>query len=294
MQLWKKSEFRPAFVYARRLTKEYSKSFYMSSQLFPRNIRWATYTVYGFCRYVDNLADNPRHRSNKELLNEVNCFERELKIAYRTGESEHPILKSFIPVMKQYHIPLKYPLDLINGVRMDIMPLVYETFDDLYLFCYRVASVVGLMMTHIMGYSDDSAFIYAEKLGIAMQLTNILRDVQEDKDMNRIYIPRAEMQRFGVAEHDIIYERFSENVRRLIHYQVERAHQYYEEAQPGIRLLSPHSRFAIYSASRIYRGILYKLEHRNYNPFLGRVFVPGSQKMQILAREYVKTKLRYT
>jgi phytoene synthase len=159
------------------------------------------------------------------------------------------------------------------------------------VYCYRVASVEGLMMTCVLGYKDASAFEYAEKMGIAMQLTNILRDVQEDKNMGRIYLPNEDLRKFGVSEEDILNDRVSPELRQCMKFQVERAHHYYDEGDKGIVLLPKESQYAISSASKIYRGILRKIEERDFNPFLGRVFVPQQKKIGILVGEVVRTKL---
>ncbi len=285
---WQDENLHPAFEYARSLTARYAKSFYISARFLPPERRWATYALYGFCRYADNLIDLPRKRTQEQQLAEISCFAQELSHAYEAGESEHPILKAFIVAAQRYEIPIEYPLDLLRGCEMDIQFAGYETFDDLYVFCYRVAGVVGLMMTHILGYSDAAAFAPAEKLGIAMQLTNILRDIQEDKNMGRIYLPRQEMQAYKVDEEDIMAERLSPALVDLIRFHVQRAHGYYDEADRGIPLLSHESRFAIYAASRIYRGILGKIEHTGYNPFLGRAYLPMHQKLSILLHERLR------
>lgn len=292
MNFWQHPNYKISFDHVRQLTAHWAKSFYFSARFFPKEKRWATYAVYGFCRYSDNLIDNPRGRPKQQLISELACFRRELRLAYRWSESEHPILKPFILVAKKYGIPIEYPLDLLKGVEMDIEATRYRTFDDLYVFCYRVASVVGLMMTHIMGYKDDRAFEYAEKLGVAMQLTNILRDVREDKEMGRIYLPLEDLQRFGITEADVIREKFDERFRELIKFQVERAHRYYLEAQTGIPMLNTDSQFAIYAASKIYQGILHKIEARGYNPFLGRVYVPLGKKLRILLGEVLRSRVR--
>ena len=292
MKVWKPAdENRAAFEHARRITAYYSKSFYFSARMLPSKQRWATYALYGFCRYCDNLIDVPRRRTKSDLLREIQFVAEELQIAYNTGESEHPVIRAFILVAKSYGIPIAYPLDLLKGVAMDIQQTRYKTFDDLSLFCYRAAAVVGLMMTHVLGYKDDRAFDYAEQLGIAMQLTNILRDVKEDKEMGRIYLPQTELVQFGVSERHIFDEIMTPQVRTLMKFQVERAERYYVEAIPGISLLNTDSQYAIYSAAKIYRGILRKIEARGYNPFLGRVFVPSIEKMGILLHEGLRTKV---
>lgn len=290
-QYWREPELRIAFEMARRITAHFAKSFYFSASIFPTDRRWATYAVYGFCRYADNLIDCPRNRTKEELYAEVEALRQELIISFRTGESEHPIMRAFAPVATMYKIDIEYALDMLRGVTMDMEQSRYQTFDELYVFCYRVASVVGLMMTCVMGYKDKSAFGYAEKMGVAMQLTNILRDIQEDKNMGRIYLPLEDLDRFGVDETDILRERFSPELQKMMKFQVERAHHYYDEGDKGIPLLPKESQYAISSASKIYRGILRKIEERDYNPFLGRVFVPQRKKMQILAREVLRTKI---
>lgn len=282
---------KAAFRYARSQTANYSKSFFMSSAMLPKEKRWDTYALYNFCRYADNIVDNPRNRSVKELIDEVNYMEKELNIAYRYGESEHPIVKPLIVVMLKHNIPVEYPLELLEGVKMDLGKDRYASFDELYTFAYRVAGVVGLMMTYILGFKDKIALKYAEKLGIAMQLTNILRDIKEDKDMGRIYMPLNEIKQYGLSEDDFFNENMNDAMYKFIRFQVKRANKYYHQAQDGIRMLSRDSQFAIYAASKIYQGILIKIEARHFNPFLGRVFINQGRKFLILFNEIIKTKI---
>ncbi len=291
MKLWKTEEDRVAFEYARKITAHYSKSFYFSARMLPEEQRWATFALYGFCRHCDNLIDTPRQRTETEILREIQRLTEELNIAYNTGESQHPVIRTFIIVAKAYGIPIEYPRDLLRGGAMDIQKARYKTFDELSIFCYRVAGVVGLMMTSVLGYKDKHAFRYAEKLGTAMQLTNILRDIKEDKEMGRIYIPQTDLAQFGVTEQDIINEKMTPQLQALMKFQIERADQYYTEAMPGIRLLKTESQYAIYSAAKIYRGILRKIEEHDHNPFLSRVFVPSAQKIKILLHERLRTKV---
>ena len=289
-KLWKAEENRVAFEYARKITAYHSKSFYFSAKMLPKERRWATYALYGFCRHCDNLIDTPRERTETEIVREIQRLTEELQVAYNTGESQHPIIRAFILVAKAYSIPIEYPLDLLKGVAMDVQQARYETFDELSLFCYRVAAVVGLMMTYVLGYKHEHAFRYAKQLGIAMQLTNILRDIKEDKDMGRIYLPQKDLMRFGVLEQDILEEKITPQLRELIKFQIERADGYYTEAMPGISLLETESQYAIYSAAKIYRGILRKIEDHTYDPFISRVFVPSSQKIGILLHEGLRAK----
>jgi len=289
LDTWLNQDNRAVFEHARSVTAQWSKSFYMASGLLPREKRWATYALYGFCRFADNLVDNPRfHRSREELVQEVDTLAHEVRVAHRTGESEHPVVRPYIQVAGHFGIPSRYALDLLKGVTMDLDRTRYATFSDLYTFCYRVAAVVGLMMTHVLGYRHPIALRYAEELGIAMQLTNILRDVKEDAERGRIYLPLDELERFGVREEDILAGRMSEPMRELMRFQVQRARCYYESAERGIALLDRSSRFAITAASRIYSGILTRLEENDFNPFLDRFFVSKSRKLSMLFVEYVR------
>ncbi|MCA9731205.1 MAG: phytoene/squalene synthase family protein [Deferribacteres bacterium] len=290
MKFWLNPEYKPGFELARLATKHYSKSFYLSAKMLPPETRWATYALYGFCRYADNLIDKPRNRSFTNLLQEVDHLTWEINQAYETGSSEHPVIQPFIVVAKKYNIPAKYPLELIRGVKMDIEKSRYENFDELYLFAYRVAGVVGLMMTHVLGFKSDKAFEHAEKLGIAMQLTNILRDIQEDKEMGRIYLPQDELRSWGISDADILNEKMCDKMHKFMQFQVKRAHHFYEEGNKGIHLLDRKSQFAIYAASKIYRGILRRIEARDLNPYKGRVFVPQLRKIGILFSEIIRTR----
>jgi 15-cis-phytoene synthase len=282
---------KAAFKYARSQTANYSKSFFLSSAMLPKKKRWDTYALYSFCRFADNIVDNPRNRSAKELVEEVDYLAKELVLAYKHGESLHPVLRPFITVALKHDIPMEYPLELLEGVKMDLTKNRYETFDELYVFAYRVAGVVGLMMTYILGFTSKASLIFAEKLGIAMQLTNILRDVQEDKNMGRIYLPLNEIRQFDLTEKDFFEENMSDAMYRFIRFQVKRANKFYHEAQEGIKMLHRDAQFAIYSASKIYQGILIKIEARHFNPFLGRVFVRQSKKFTILINEIIKTRV---
>ncbi|MDC1068863.1 phytoene/squalene synthase family protein [Candidatus Kapabacteria bacterium] len=279
------------FKYSKTVIKHYAKSFYLSSQFLPKKKRLGSYAVYCFCRYTDNIVDNPRNRTNSEILIELDHLKLELENSYKYGESEHPALSTFAIVAKEYNIPKKYAFELIEGVQMDMTKNRYKSFDDLYLFCYRVAATVGLMMTYVLGFKNDNTLVYAEKLGIAMQLTNILRDIEEDVENDRIYLPQQELEKYGVSESDIKNHQFNSNIADLMKFNVDRARQYYKDAEDGIAELDKNSRFAIYAASRIYSGILNKIMERNFNPFLGRVFVPKSKKLKIVFSELVKTKL---
>lgn len=292
MSYWKiNNTVLPDFVYAKSVIDYYAKSFSFAVKLLPEEKKWATYAVYAFCRYTDNIIDNPRQRSEFEISTEISSLENELKLAQKYNESEHPAISAFAISAKEFNIPYKYAFELIEGVKMDTYKTKYETFDELYVFAYRVASVVGLMMSYILGFKNEETLKYAEKLGVAMQLTNILRDIKEDKTRGRIYIPLEDIERFGVSIQDFMSERFTDRFKDLMKFQVDRTLEFYKDSEKGIPMLNKDSRFTIYAASKIYGQILDKLQKLDYNPFLGRVYVPKYQKLSALLSEYFKRKL---
>jgi phytoene synthase len=177
------------FTHAEQSIKRGSKTFYFASRFMNRELRNSFYAVYAFCRHTDNLIDD--NEGNPKLQRAlITEWKKKFQEAHKKGYSSEPILNSFVFTMKKYKIPLRYPLDLIKGVRMDISKKQYNTFSELRRYCYRVASVVGVMLTYVMGAgSIRKAKKHAINLGIAMQLTNILRDVGEDAKMGRVYFP---------------------------------------------------------------------------------------------------------
>lgn len=277
-----------AFEHARRVTGHHARTFALATRLLPKKKRWATYALYGFCRYADNLVDVPRDRTVKERVEELERLRTELETAFRHGESEHPAVGPLVAVFRAYGIPENYAFELIEGVRMDLVGTRYDTFEELYTFAYRVAGVVGLMMTYVLGFRGQAALCHAEALGIAMQLTNILRDIQEDLEQDRLYLPREELRRFGVSLEQLRQGRMTNAMRDFMHYQVQRADHYYEMGNEGIGYLEGESRIAIRAASDIYRAILRQLEQRDLNPFLGRAVVPTGRKLTLLARSVVR------
>lgn len=287
-KFWLYDDNQPAFIHAKAIIEFHAKSFAIASKLLPEYKRWGTWGVYSFCRYADNIIDKPRLRTQQQRAHEIERLQTELDLAYRYGESEHPVIKAFVASQREFNIPIHYAYELIDGVMMDSDFKGYESFDELYQFCYRVASVVGLMMTFVLGFKNEETLKYAEKMGIAMQLTNILRDIEEDARNGRIYIPNEEMKRFNVDKTQIFESRYDYNLKNLIKFQVDRAESFYKEAEIGIGDLSKDSQFAIYSAARIYGGILQKIRENDYNPFRGRVFLPKSQKIMILLSEWTK------
>lgn len=268
-----------------------SKSFYFATRFFPPLLARQAHAVYWFCRTTDDLVDEAPSRALGEQ--QLNAWESELRQGWAGGLVRNPILALFLAVCRECGIPENYPFELIAGCRMDLEQRRYNTFDDLRLFCYRVASTVGLMMCHVIGFVPgvESAVAkqHAIDLGIAMQLTNILRDVGTDWALGRVYFPQADLERFGVTEKDLAGAAAGAEFARdrfvaLMGFEMERARGYYAAAQPGVEMLRPEGRFAVEIAARVYERILGQIERNEFDVFARRAVVPAVEKYWITAR----------
>jgi phytoene synthase len=272
------------FRHAEESIKKGSKTFYFASRFMSRELRDSFYSVYAFCRHTDNLIDDNEGdpRLQRTLIRE---WKQRFLESYEKGYSTNPILNSFVYTMRKYSIPKRYPLELIRGVSMDIRKKEYSTFSELRRYCYRVASVVGIMLTYVMGIGDISkAKKYAVKLGIAMQLTNILRDVGEDAKMGRVYFPADELARFGLKIQDILSLKKTEGLLEFLKFQIARARRYYREAVKGIAMLHKEVRPVISLAFTMYREILMVIEENGYEVYRKRAYVTLLRKVGIYLR----------
>ena len=279
-------ELAPLYRRAAEETAKHSKSFYFATRFFPPELAKAAHAVYWFCRHTDDLADEcPTVEQGKR---DIEAWSRLLTAAEAAGATGHPVLKVFLDTAARYEIPLEYAHELIEGMRMDLTLTRYRTFAELRLFCYRVASVVGLMMSWVIGFQsvDDRrrALPYAIDLGIAMQLTNILRDVGEDLRRGRIYLPLDELARFNYSEQQLEQGVRNRAFGELMLFQVLRARSFYERGNKGIALLNADGRFSVQIASDVYKEILAKVERSGYDVFDKRAVVSTGRKYLITAR----------
>jgi phytoene synthase len=269
-------------------------NFFYSFSLLPRDERKALQSVYEFCRYTDDLVDEdlplelPGIDVRKEIAVEkkrvrLDWWRTEVEKCYN-GTSKHPILRNLYKVILRFKIPKQYFLTLIDGVEMDLVKNRYETFEDLKEYCYAVASIVGLITIEIFGYKFERTKEYAIDLGIALQMTNILRDVKKDASMGRIYLPKEDMDRFGVTEQDILSGNYNLPFINLMRFEVARARSYYKAAR--IRL-GKGERFTLFAAQimdAIYFRLLRKIELAEYNVFQKRITVSAPHKLLIVFR----------
>ncbi len=275
--------------FCKSITYKYAKTFFFASHFLPEEKRIACYAVYSFCRYVDDLVDSfestesgcTYNIASTKLLEE---WEKELSLVYKGIPSNNNIMIGWMWVLERFHIPISLPRELIEGVLMDTYVTTFDTFENLYSYCYKVASVVGLMTSEIFQYSDQEALKYAIDLGIAMQLTNILRDIGEDADNGRIYIPLDELATFGISKEEIFTKQYSENFKKLMKFQIERARVYYTSADKGIPFLEKDSRTTVRLMSTNYRRILDCIEKNSFDVFTNRASLSFLEKALAIPR----------
>jgi 15-cis-phytoene synthase len=285
------AELEPLYRAAAESTAQGSKSFYFATRFFPPDLARAAHAVYWFCRHTDDLVD--KAPSVEQGRRDLQDWERKVRAGLAGAQANHPVLCVFLDTVQAYGIPHDPVLGLIEGMWMDLNATRYRTFVELRTFCYRVASVVGVMMSHVIGFREG-ALPYAVDLGIAMQLTNILRDVGEDLRIGRVYLPADEMARFGYSEADLLARRRTPEFEDLMRFQIARARDYYRRAEPGIELLDSRGRFAVRIAADFYRAILSRIEANQYDVFSRRAAVPGPRKYWMTARAMALPAARIT
>jgi phytoene synthase len=274
------AQLRRAYTHCARLTSQHSKSFYLSSALLPEGKRKASRALYAFCRVGDDLADRLSDDPTSALRHWG-----EIALA-ADPQTDDPVVLAWSHARSIYRIPHRYAEQLINGVARDLQQTRYQTFDELAEYSYGVASTVGLMSMHIVGFSGPEAIPYAVKLGVALQLTNILRDVGEDYRSGRVYLPQEELAAFGITEDQIAAGHVDDRWRDFMRFQIARNRVLYQEAWPGIAMLNRDGRFAIAAAATLYRGILNNLEAHDYNNFSRRAYVNKRGKALRLAQAW--------
>jgi phytoene synthase len=278
----------------RSIAKKFGKSYAFATAFFPKEKRNATYVLYAFFRIPDEIVDMEPDASVQAKREKLHAWRSAWKNAYEgtLGEIRGDwlsVLRSTAAVFHTYAIPFAYSEAFLDAMEQDLTKETYATYQELEQYMYGSAAVVGLMMSYVIGFQGN-ALKYAEKLGYAMQLTNFLRDVQEDSDeRNRIYIPQESIKRFGVTEEEIRAHAWSVGMRALMKYEIARARALYREADTGIPLLAPRGRFAVRVASTLYEAILDKLEEQGANPFEGRARTSFGEKIMLLIKSLVKS-----
>jgi 15-cis-phytoene synthase len=275
----KSVDLAESYAFCERVARERAKNFYYSFLLLPREKRLAMCAVYAFMRYCDDLSDD---EGVSDRAAEIAKWEADLRAALDGRAPQHPLWPAFADTAARYRIPHEYFHEMIEGVRSDLTPRDFQTFDQLYDYCYHVASVVGLTVIHIFGFDSPEAPKLAEKCGVAFQLTNIIRDVHEDAALGRVYIPAEDLVRFNVAAADLREKLTSPALRALLEFEAKRARAYYCEAQPLVKMV--HSRASLRALIGIYSRLLTRIEESGFDVMARRIRVPGWEKLWILVR----------
>ena len=265
-----------SYAHCHSVTALHSRSFHLASALLPAPKRQAARALYAFCRVTDDLVD----RSSGDV--EANLRGWRQQVSTWHPPADDLVAVAWADTRARYHIPQRYVEQLIEGVARDLHQSRYDTFEDLTTYCYGVASTVGLMSMHITGFAGPEAIPYAVKLGVALQLTNILRDVGEDWRAGRVYLPQEDLAAFKLSEADLAAGRVDERWRAFMRFQIARTRRLYAEAQPGIALLNPDGRFAIAAAAGLYSAILDDIEAHDFDVFGRRAHVSGWGKLRRL------------
>lgn len=275
-----------AYAYCDQVTAVHSRSFHLASSLLPLDKQRAVRALYAFCRISDDIVDRPADPD--EITVRMQTW-RHNAFANHPPQDDLAAL-AWADARQRYHIPARYAEQLLEGVSRDLVQTRYETFTELATYCYSVASTVGLMSMHITGFSGPEAVPYAVKLGLALQMTNILRDVGEDWQRGRLYLPQEELAAFDLSEADIAAGIVDDRWRQFMRFQIARNRQLYAEAWPGIQLLNPDGRFSIAAAADLYRAILEDIENHDYDVFNRRAFVGTWGKLRRLPKLWLKTR----
>ncbi|MFQ5846331.1 MAG: presqualene diphosphate synthase HpnD [Candidatus Methylomirabilales bacterium] len=271
------------------LVKKSQSSFYYSFLFLPRPKREAIYAVYALSRSVDDIADDPGDVAEK--AERLKAWREELDRCY-AGRPTHPITTQLRDCLDRYPVPQRYFEELLAGVEMDLTISRYSTFADLHRYCYRVASVVGLICIEIFGYRHETTKAYAVNLGLALQLTNILRDLKTDGRRGRIYLPQEDLQRFEYREDDLLNGRYTPAFFSLMRFEADRARESFRQAAASLHPEDRKNMVAAEIMGRIYRETLEAIERKNYRVFGDRIALSTARKLQLALTTW--TQHRFT
>ena len=277
-------DFAEAYRECAEITRRSGSSFASAFWMLPKAKRNALHAIYAFCRLADDIADDPEIAGDRRAL--LTRWREELDDAFR-GEAKHAVSIALSDAVERFRLPERVFVDLLAGVEFDLTKGPIETFDDLRLYCYRVASTVGLLVVRILGFENPRSLEFAETLGIAVQLTNVLRDVGDDAGAGRIYLPSDELERFGVSTESILAGQMTAELQLMLSFNAKRAASYYERAE---QLLPDEDRRALRPATamgRIYRALLDELIERDFPCFEQPVRISKSRRVAIAAKVWL-------
>ncbi|MDE2786120.1 MAG: phytoene/squalene synthase family protein [Chloroflexota bacterium] len=274
-----------AYEECRRVTRREARNFYFAFLTLPARQRRAIYVAYTFCRYCDDSVD--AEGTHAEKLQRIERLRDMLAAAY-AGTANQPLFIGLADMASTYGIPQEYFQEVLSGVESDLVKTRFANFEELRGYCYQVASVVGLICIHIFGYRNgEEARRGAIDLGLAMQLTNICRDVLEDWEFGRVYLPQDEMLRFGVTESDLGNRAVTDGFANLMQFQIDRAREYFASGRGLLTYLPPRSRACPAALGLIYGEVLNKIEAAGYDVFRERISLSKGAKLGLMARAWL-------
>jgi len=297
------SQLDQAYEICRKETQQWAKTFYLGTLLLPQEKRKAIWAIYVWCRRTDEIMDSVEAstKSQDELSDNLDEWEENTKNVFK-GNIKSELDSVLLDTIEKYPQSIQPYLDMIDGQRMDLNKFRYKDFDELKLYCYRVAGTVGLMTQNVMGI--DSAYTSAPwsampdpseaaiALGIANQLTNILRDVGEDRHRGRIYLPQADIEKFNYSEEKLLKGEINNQWKALMNFQLTRAREWFQKSEDGIKWLSSDARWPVWTSLRLYRGILDSIERLDYDVFNNRAFVKNSVKAFELPISFLISRIK--
>lgn len=285
----KPTSVEESYEYCRGVARQRAKNFYYAFLLLQKPKRDSMCAVYAFMRQCDDLSDDPAADKSK-LPEVVTRWRLELTRALEGKVDQNAIWPALYDTVQRYSIPHRFFFEMIDGITSDLEPRQIQTYDELYHYCYQVASVVGLTVVHIFGFQSIKALFFAEKCGIAFQLTNILRDVREDALLGRVYLPLEDLRRFDVPAEQLLSGKEDDRFRELMRFEAARARAYYEESAPLLQLIEPKSRRSLWALRAIYLRLLRRIENANYAVLSQRINVPARTKLALLLRGFLTYK----
>ena len=288
---------RASYTECKRLNSLHGKTYYLATLLLPKEKRPFVHALYGFARYADEIVDDLNSTlTDEEKAAALISWGDQVLLDLRAGSSQDPIAAAFVDTALKFNIPISYFEAFLHSMKMDLTITEYQTYEDLYEYVYGSAAVIGLQMVHVLGTVSPSdlneAKIAAEKLGVAFQLANFIRDVGEDLDRGRVYLPVSELQAYGVTRSMLEDKVLTPQIRNALKEQILRVRKLQEESDPGIKLLTPGSRECILAASELYCGIVDEVEKIDYEIFSKRAKTSTLRRLKVAGPAYLRAKFR--
>ncbi|HEX3742080.1 MAG TPA: phytoene/squalene synthase family protein [Terriglobales bacterium] len=295
------SQLHMAYSVCRGITRSQAKNFYYGFLVLPKPKRQALSAVYAFMRRCDDIADDPALTA-RDRKQKLDAWLDAFHAAQAGHPTDDPVLLAVVDAQRRFGIPVGLLDQLAFGTAMDVEeenpdqnyprhPIQYRNFQELERYCYNVASVVGLVCIHIFGYRDPAAEPLAERLGLAFQLTNIIRDVKEDAVLGRVYLPQDDLAQFGIRSADLATMTDPSRIRALLHFESQRALENYAAGDELLHLISEDSQPALWVLINIYRGLLQKIARLNHDVFTRKVSLSLREKLSIFAKGFLKRLL---